>query len=107
MLERSTDLSEKLSKVKSNLKLDYRKNNNTRIIIIAGGKMKKIKEEKSKQTNKKIEGYWECGVCKKAFPADPEKSPEEIIPAWIKIEVGNEEHRIPICEDCLRHILYE
>jgi ribosomal protein L28 len=69
--------------------------------------MKKIKEEKPKQTNKKIKSYLECGICKKTFPANQEKSPEEIIPAWIKVEVGNEEHRIPICADCLRHILYE
>jgi len=43
----------------------------------------------------------------KTFPADPEKSLKESVPAWIKVEVGNEEHRIPICENCLRHILYE
>jgi len=36
--------------------------------------MKKIKKEKSKQANKKIEGYWECGVCKKKHSSQIRKN---------------------------------
>jgi len=54
---------------------------------------------------KEPQPFWQCGICKKTFPAKMEDSPEKIVPAEIIIKINNEEHHIPICNDCLKNIL--
>jgi hypothetical protein len=53
-----------------------------------------------------MEGAWQCGVCKRTFPCDPTKSPKDVVPAWARIKWNNEEHKIPICKECLQKILW-